>query len=208
MAQTVTFVCNTCGKYNTYRVSEGRNPRWCDRKCRGKSPKKLPEGPEGFKRAFYYDSVEGKFYRFTKDSFTEIIRKPGRKDIPYIKLTFNGKDFRAHIIAWAIMTGEMPTCQIDHINGQKDDNRWENLRLATNRENCCNKGPSKNNKSGYKGVSKKNKRSWVAVIHTNSRQIRLGTFSTPEEAAVAYNKAALKYHGEFAYINPIPIKGA
>jgi hypothetical protein len=97
---------------------------------------------------------------------------------------------------------------IDHINGNKNDNRKLNLRLCNNSQNLRNRGKQKNNTSGYKGVYwHKNKtykyKKWVAIIQINYKQIFLGNFETKEQAALVYNQAAIKYHGEFARLNQI-----
>jgi hypothetical protein len=89
--------------------------------------------------------------------------------------------------------------QIDHRNGNKLDNRLENLRPANQAENSYNQGKRKHNTSGFKGVSwSKSHQKWQATIKVNYRQKHLGYFATAEEAAAAYQEAALKYHGEFA----------
>lgn len=93
--------------------------------------------------------------------------------------------------------------QIDHINHNGLDNRKCNLRLCTVIENRRNSSLRSDNTSGYKGVhwyKKTNK--WQARIKLNKR-ISLGLFPTPIAAARAYNIAAKKYFGEFAYLNPI-----
>jgi hypothetical protein len=94
----------------------------------------------------------------------------------------------------------MPTHLLDHINGSKSDNRLSNLREATKAQNGANTRLSVNNSSGYKGVrwhtaAKK----WVAKIKINYKSIHLGLFTDIEDAAAAYQAAALKYFGEFAY---------
>lgn len=94
--------------------------------------------------------------------------------------------------------------QIDHINGNGLDNRKCNLRLCDNAQNHWNIKRSKNNTSGVRGIDwMKRKRKWRARIHYYGKEIHLGLFITPQEAARAYNQAALKYHGEFAYLNQI-----
>ena len=92
-----------------------------------------------------------------------------------------------------------PNIQVDHINGDGLDNRRYNLRACTASENRCNRGKSKNNTSGYKGVCfhKASKR-WRAKIRLKNKFTYLGDFHTPEEAYAAYCKAALELHGEFA----------
>ncbi|CAN7358234.1 AP2/ERF family transcription factor [Paenibacillus sp. LjRoot56] len=94
---------------------------------------------------------------------------------------------------------------IDHKNGNPLDNRRSNLRFCTqgeNLRNSCGRGGS----SGYKGVflnkSSRNS-SWRALIRMDGKSIHLGCFKTKEEAARAYNEAAIKYHGEFARLNEI-----
>ena len=94
---------------------------------------------------------------------------------------------------------------VDHINGDRLDNRRANLRACTQMENLRNRSIAKHNKSGYKGIYKTVLRNggsrWRAEIGCNRRKISLGTFETPQKAAEAYDSAAKKYHGEFARTN-------
>lgn len=93
---------------------------------------------------------------------------------------------------------------VDHVNGDRLDNRKSNLRLCTNAENSRNANISKNNTSGYKGVSwDKSRNLWHAQIMVDKRTIHIGRFGDKLEAAKAYNKAAVKYHGEFALLNNV-----
>jgi hypothetical protein len=111
----------------------------------------------------------------------------------------------AHRIAWAMTFGEYPSKQIDHIDGDRSNNRLSNLRLATLMENCRNRKLGKRNKLGFKGIYRM-KGSDVFVAHIRiggSKMISLGSYDTPEEAAHAYNKAAVLHHGEFATLNPV-----
>lgn len=89
---------------------------------------------------------------------------------------------------------------IDHINGDKLDNRRENLRLCTNSENMRNvRKLKKNNTSGFVGVSlAKDKKKWHARITTSDGYRSLGVYPTKEAAHEAYKTASLKYHGEFS----------
>jgi hypothetical protein len=102
--------------------------------------------------------------------------------------------YLAHRLAWLYMTGEWPAHQIDHVNGDRADNRFCNLREATNQENAHNRHKlRKNNRSGFAGVRRENKR-WLAEIKVNYKPIRLGLFDTLEEAHEAYKEARKKYH--------------
>lgn len=85
---------------------------------------------------------------------------------------------------------------VDHINCDPLDNRKANLRLCTRQQNTWNRRP----KSGLKGVSKKKNR-FIARIMVGGRVLRLGSFLTAHEAAHAYDAAATKHFGEYAWLN-------
>lgn len=91
---------------------------------------------------------------------------------------------------------------VDHINRNKLDNRYNNLRIATPQQNCFNSKVQINNKSGYKGVSfdaKRNK--YVAAVQFNKKQKTIGRYDSAKEAALAYDKQARIFFGEFAFLN-------
>lgn len=92
---------------------------------------------------------------------------------------------------------------IDHINGNKLDNRIKNLRVATSLQNVRNRPKEKCNQSGYKGVCPtRNKRNpWRAYISVRRKQIHLGYFKTKKEAAKAYDKKASELFKEYAFLN-------
>lgn len=117
----------------------------------------------------------------------------------YWRITINGETYRAHRLAWLYMTGEWPKDQIDHINGVKDDNRWVNLRPATNSQNHANKPLQSNNTSGYKGVSwDSRQRRWCAYIKKNGIRHHLGYYDTAKDAHSAYAKKSQELFGAFA----------
>lgn len=102
--------------------------------------------------------------------------------------------FQAHRVAYAIHYGESPDGFIDHINGVKDDNRINNLRVVSQRENCRNATMQNNNKSGVNGVHwHKAAGKWTAQIRVDYRSKHLGLFDTLEEAAAARKEASAKY---------------
>lgn len=100
---------------------------------------------------------------------------------------------------------------VDHANGDVLDNRRENLRLANKSKNGANRGRTKNNKSGFKGVCRVPSGRWAAFIRCiklgrqpNTPQGRtqyLGTFDTPVAAARAYDQAATELFGAYAHVN-------
>lgn len=93
---------------------------------------------------------------------------------------------------------------VDHINGDRTDYRRINLRIATYSQNNANSRLRTSNKSGYKGVSwSKVSGKWYATITHNSKQHNLGLYISKEDAARAYNAAALRLFGTFARINSI-----
>lgn len=118
----------------------------------------------------------------------------------YTSIKIRGTLYKAHRLAWLICHGEFPEDMIDHVNGDKHDNRICNLRKATRAENMFNRGePKKKSAIGFKGVHfSKSAQCYIAVITYFKKRKFLGQFSTPEEAHEAYWQAAIKYHGEFA----------
>jgi hypothetical protein len=114
----------------------------------------------------------------------------------YIHAAYGGKKVWLH----RLIAGAGPGDTIDHKDRDTLNCRRSNLRFATRSQNGGNCRISVRNTSGYKGVTR-DRRKWMAQIGVGRSNIRLGSFSTAEEAAAAYDAAALKYFGEFAAVN-------
>lgn len=117
----------------------------------------------------------------------------------YLIITIAGKRYRAHRLAWVWMTGEWPEFDIDHIDRNRTDNRWCNLREATRSENHANRRMQHNNKLGFKGVHiHRETGKYRAQIRIKGKSKHIGLFRTAEEAHAAYIAEAKVLYGEFA----------
>lgn len=97
---------------------------------------------------------------------------------------------------------EDPKINVYHVDGNGLNNQDHNLRLCNHGQNLYNSGVSKNNTTGFKGVTFDKKRNkWIAMIGVNGRKINLGRFASKEDAARAWDAAALDYHKDFARLN-------
>jgi hypothetical protein len=117
------------------------------------------------------------------------------------QISVNNKRYMAHRLAWLYTYGEFPECQIDHKNGEPDDNSMENLRLTprNQKDNTQNRKKASTNSTGYIGVTK-NAWNFVAQIQINGKKVYLGSFKTKE---LAY-EARLKAQKELWVFQPEP----
>lgn len=104
----------------------------------------------------------------------------------YRYIQINRRAFRAPRLAWLFVHGVWPTHQIDHINGQKDDNRIANLRDVTAQQNSCNTVYRRAKTSAFTGVSKRRNGKWVAHLNRGNKSFAVGTFDSEEAAHQAY----------------------
>lgn len=119
----------------------------------------------------------------------------------YAARTCNGTTQYLH----TFILGKFPGWVVDHIDGNGLNCTDRNMRYCRPAQNQRNRAIHKNNVTGFKGVSfmatGKRKKRWRALIGAEGQHIHIGIFATPEEAARAYDLAAIKYHGEFARLN-------
>lgn len=116
----------------------------------------------------------------------------------YVLVGVEGRVYRAHCLAFLYMTGKIPKI-IDHADGDVANNRWSNLREASNCTNGYNTKLASNNTSGVKGVSlNRLTGKWKASIGVNGKRKHLGVFTDISQAEAAVKAARLELHGEFA----------
>lgn len=116
----------------------------------------------------------------------------------YVLLRVGGGQLYAHRVIWTIMTGEVPPSLIDHINGDRADNRWANLRLATSVDNGANRVGRVDARPLPKGVYMTPKGRFFVQIMRERRSRYIGTYDTVEEAKAAYDAAAKVLQGAYA----------
>lgn len=122
----------------------------------------------------------------------------GRKNKKYFCIRIGEKLILLHRFLLDCPSGNV----VDHINGDTSDNRRENLRVCSIKENIRNYTIPKNNTSGYKGVGYyKRLLKWRACIKVDGRLITIGYYRNLSDAVNAYNESAKKYFGEFAKLN-------
>ena len=158
------------------------------------------ESPETLRKIFKYDPDTGKL--FWRDRDRNLSGKeaggPDKHIGGYIRVRVNGRLQLAHRVIVAMTYGKWPIGEVDHINGNRSDNRIENLRVVTRAENFRNKSRYASNKSGVTGVhwhSAAGK--WCAAISiANGKTKHIGLFDTVDDAAAAraLEASRLGYH--------------
>ena len=147
-------------------------------------------------KQFFYDNDAGVLYRRRKTTSPRPIT--GRNKDGYVRVMVDGYQTVAHRIIWLMVYGEQPDA-IDHINGNRSDNRLANLRVATPSENQWNRKKRNASSSVFKGVHYAADRSrWGAQIRYRGRLRSLGYFDTEREAHDAYIREARRLFGAFS----------
>jgi hypothetical protein len=154
--------------------------------------------PEGLRQELHYNPETGEFKRRKSGGGVLAGARAGGLDAyGHRTISVMGTRYRSARLAVFYMTGAWPKDDVDHINGDRDDDRWENLRLATRSQNLANMRAR--GKSGVKGACwVEAKGRWKSQIRVDGKNRHLGYFDTVEDAANAYRDAALRHHGEFA----------
>lgn len=111
-----------------------------------------------------------------------------------IRIRIDGQLYEAHILAWFYQTKQWPKCLIDHRNGKRADNWFDNLREADHAQNSHNYGAKGEFGKGVERAGDK----FRARIMVRGKRLNLGRFDTAELAQEAYKQASLKHHGEFS----------
>ena len=119
----------------------------------------------------------------------------------YAKRNVKNRKSQTTLLLHRVITNAPKGIDVDHINGNKLDNRRDNLRLADRSSNIANTKKRNGCLSQYKGLNLRNNGNWSAVVNPKGKTIYLGTYSNEIEAARAYDKAAKEYFGEYASLN-------
>ena len=160
---------------------------------------------------FYYNVKEGGLYYFESKGPRKARSRAGSlsKSNGYRTVGIGGKgnqkQYREHRLIFLYHNGRLPKT-IDHINGDRGDNRIENLRECTQQQNCMNTSSRKGSTSKYRGVRKleeNGKILWIAQVFHKGKNIHLGRFNKEDEAAMAYNIRAKECFSEYAKLNEI-----
>lgn len=159
--------------------------------------KELPFSSEHLKKMFSYDPETGKLVR----KFRSGEKEAGFLSGDYLRVSINHKIYLVHRLVWKMVTGEEPVGYIDHIDGNRFNNAWANLRDVTHDQNMWNAKLFHNNTSGYRGVSFiQSHGMWRAAISVNGKKKHIGYFDTAEAAHVAFVAASAEVRDEYARV--------
>lgn len=145
-----------------------------------------------------FDYTDGHLYwKVNRGSNKMIGIKAGCLYKGYIRIRLHDKKYGEHQLIWLYHYGQIPE-QIDHIDGDKSNNKIENLRIATTLQNNQNAGLRKDNTTGIKGVCRGYKDKWQVHVRINGKKTYFGSYDDIELAELVAIEARNKYHGIFA----------
>lgn len=157
---------------------------------------------ESVRKILHYEESTGVFTWRTTSGPRKAGTVAGGAALGYWAIGVGRRRYQAHRLAWLYVYGVWPQVEVDHINRDRFDNRIENLRLASRRQNGANLSLSCRNTSGVKGVTwDKRSRKWLASIMVDRKRKHVGYFNDIGLAAAAYDRAAEKAFGRFAATN-------
>lgn len=190
-----TCICAQCSKEyecNIYDAQKSRVGHLCSNcKTQISSLKEITQ--DSLQNVFIYNKVTGDLV-YKNDSLSglqgQIAGYPHSQG--YISVAIGGTEYLAHRIIWMMQVGKWPV-QIDHINHDRSDNSWKNLREVKPRENQMNMSLRKNNSSGIQGIRILPSGKFCAYIMANRKQISLGSYEKLDEAISARKEAEIRY---------------
>lgn len=150
----------------------------------------------------HYNPATGAFtWRKDRGRFRCKGKPAGTRSRGYNQIEIDGRFYRAARLAVLYMTGAFPPSGfcVDHIDRDRSNDRWKNLRVVRHKQNAWNRSPCSRNKSGFPGVCWDRRRNkWQAFIGQNNRTLNLGFFADFDDACAARLAAERKHYGQFS----------
>ena len=162
-----------------------------------KSSKELRVSVDRLRDLLTYDPLTGVLvWRVSRSKAFAGAQAGARTSHGYMAIGIDGEKFRAHRVAWAMSHGDWPLHTIDHIDGDRLNNKLENLRCVSQAVNMQNRRkPTKSNTSGFLGVYWSERLGgWVASVSVGDKRKRAGPYRTPERASEAYVQRKRQHH--------------
>jgi hypothetical protein len=163
----------------------------------------IPFSHQYLKSILDYDPTSGQMVwrqdRRGKNGMIRAGQSAGCVRAGYVFIGIDRSNYSRAALAWFWMTKDWPIKTVDHISGDRVDDRWENLRLASRTENNRNKAVRSDNKSGVTGVSwDSNRKKWAARIKHDDKYHALGRYDCIAAAIIARQQAEIELFGEFS----------